>query len=222
MKYMYLNTLNFIRSKENRIFLIYLLAVIIGSFYFIDSKSCVNILYTILGVNYSYSEHSNIDFIYFCFNLLYGIFISLNLFFQDSKKNYDTIFLRMTTLKWIIYKIFTVFITLFLIKFLMYFIVILVGIFNNCVPNLNIILVFFTDLSISFLTSLIIILVYLLNKKNKIYLVISVFLIVVIIGVISFNIVELVNFLPLIFLAILAVFLLIMEVFKKLSYLYFE
>ena len=135
MKYMYLNTLNFIRSKENRIFLIYLLAVIIGS---------------------------------------------------------------------------------------LYFIVILVGIFNNCVPNLNIILVFFTDLSISFLTSLIIILVYLLNKKNKIYLVISVFLIVVIIGVISFNIVELVNFLPLIFLAILAVFLLIMEVFKKLSYLYFE
>lgn len=222
MKYMYLNTLNFIRSKENRIFLIYLLAVIIGSLYFIDSKSCVNILYTILGVNYSYSEHSNIDFIYFCFNLLYGIFISLNLFFQDSKKNYDTIFLRMTTLKWIIYKIFTVFITLFLIKVSMYFIVILVGIFNNCVPNLNIILVFFTDLSISFLTSLIIILVYLLNRKNKIYLVISVFLIVVIIGVISFNIVELVNFLPLIFLAILAVFLLIMEVFKKLSYLYFE
>lgn len=222
MKYMYLNNLDFIRSRENRIFLIYLLAVIVGSLYFIDSKSDINILYTILGVNYSFSEHSNIGFIYFGLNLLYGIFISLNLFFQDSRKNYDTIFLRMTTLKWIVYKMFTIFITLFLIKVLIYSIVTFVGVFNDCIPNLNIILVFLTDFFLSFLVSLIIILVYLLGKKNKIYLAISIFLFAFVIDVINFNIVKSVVFLPWILLAMLAVSLVIMVIFKRISYLYFE
>ncbi len=223
MKYIFLNDLKFFISKKNKLLLFYLFMILLFSLYLSFSKNDINQLYMILGVNYTLESLESIPFIFFSFNIFYSLFLSLNLFLQDSKKECDYIFLRISYTKWITFKLISIFILLVIVKTTIYLLTIII-MDKSILFSMNITPIFASDLLISFILSLLLIWLWVLNKKNKILMILIAFFLFILVFYLNIyrNILSLSDSLQVLFIIALSLILPLVILFKYEHAWYFE
>lgn len=223
MKYIFLNDLKFFISKKNKLLLFYLFMILLFSLYLSFSKNDINQLYMILGVNYTLESLESIPFIFFSFNIFYSLFLSLNLFLQDSKKECDYIFLRISYTKWITFKLISIFILLVIVKTTIYLLTIII-MDKSILFSMNITPIFASDLLISFILSLLLIWLWVLNKKNKILMILIAFFLFILVFYLNIyrNILSLSDSLQVLFIIALSLILPLVILFKYEHVWYFE
>ena len=223
MKYIFLNDLKFFISKKNKLLFFYLFMILLFSLYLSFSKNDINQLYMILGVNYTLESLESIPFIFFSFNIFYSLFLSLNLFLQDSKKGCDYIFLRISYTKWITFKLISIFIFLVIVKTTIYLLTIII-MDKGILFSMNITPIFASDLLISFILSLLLIWLWVLNKKNKILMILIAFFLFILVFYLNIyrNILSLSDSLQVLFIIALSLILPLVILFKYEHVWYFE
>lgn len=223
MKYIFLNDLKFFISKKNKLLLLYLFMILLFSLYLSFSKNDINQLYMILGVNYTLESLESIPFIFFSFNIFYSLFLSLNLFLQNSKKGCDYIFLRISYTKWITFKLISIFIFLVIVKTTIYLLTIII-MDKSILFSMNITPIFASDLLISFILSLLLIWLWVLNKKNKILMILIAFFLFILVFYLNIyrNILSLSDSLQVLFIIALSLILPLVILFKYEHVWYFE
>ena len=223
MKYIFLNDLKFFISKKNKLLLFYLFMILLFSLYLSFSKNDINQLYMILGVNYTLESLESIPFIFFSFNIFYSLFLSLNLFLQNSKKGCDYIFLRISYTKWITFKLISIFIFLVIVKTTIYLLTIII-MDKGILFSMNITPIFASDLLISFILSLLLIWLWVLNKKNKILMILIAFFLFILVFYLNIyrNILSLSDSLQVLFIIALSLILPLVILFKYEHAWYFE
>ena len=223
MKYIFLNDLKFFISKKNKLLLLYLFMILLFSLYLSFSKNDINQLYMILGVNYTLESLESIPFIFFSFNIFYSLFLSLNLFLQNSKKGCDYIFLRISYTKWITFKLISIFIFLVIVKTTIYLLTIII-MDKSILFSMNITPIFASDLLISFILSLLLIWLWVLNKKNKILMILIAFFLFILVFYLNIyrNILSLSDSLQVLFIIALSLILPLVILFKYEHAWYFE
>ena len=223
MKYIFSNDLKFFISKKNKLLLFYLFMILLFSLYLSFSKNDINQLYMILGVNYTLESLESIPFIFFSFNIFYSLFLSLNLFLQDSKKGCDYIFLRISYTKWITFKLISIFIFLVIVKTTIYLLTIII-MDKSILFSMNITPIFASDLLISFILSLLLIWLWVLNKKNKILMILIAFFLFILVFYLNIyrNILSLSDSLQVLFIIALSLILPLVILFKYEHAWYFE
>ena len=197
--------------------------ILLFSLYLSFSKNDINQLYMILGVNYTLESLESIPFIFFSFNIFYSLFLSLNLFLQNSKKGCDYIFLRISYTKWITFKLISIFIFLVIVKTTIYLLTIII-MDKSILFSMNITPIFASDLLISFILSLLLIWLWVLNKKNKILMILIAFFLFILVFYLNIyrNILSLSDSLQVLFIIALSLILPLVILFKYEHAWYFE
>lgn len=126
MKYIYRNDLSYFIKNEKKIIITYLLYIIM---YFVlnltlfSTDKNIMIIET-LSLDCKFDLNEWLNLISFILYISIYCYIGLKLFIKDFKNNPSNIFLRMSSKKWILYKIFCISIISLVILFISYIMVI--------------------------------------------------------------------------------------------------
>lgn len=181
MKYIFLNDVSHIIKKQQKIFIIYFISIIITSLFYslsgIDYKKVISI---VLG-NDCNSSSLYIEFIMYLLNLFICIYFVSNIYIKDIRYQLDNIFLRMKPNKWIEIKFLSFLLFMFVIKLIEYSIILLTIYFFGYNVELSYILRLFIIDYIYYIfvqyLSLVIYIIYFLLQKARILIIIIIFII---------------------------------------------
>ena len=112
--YVLISDLSYIVKSRSKYFIIYIISLLV---YLLFKKNFGISGYTLLtNINGIEFMDDIISKLIFILNQIFIVFITYSIFIKDFKISADNIFLRTTIKKWLIIKIFSVFIIIFLVK----------------------------------------------------------------------------------------------------------
>ena len=121
MKFLLLSDINVIKNKY-KLILFYLTALVLFCFY-LKNNSVINADLITLGI---IKENNFLSLLIYILNILFYIQISLSLFINDIKYNFDSLLNRMGKKRYLKLRLYNTFIWVFIFKLLTFFIIFLI------------------------------------------------------------------------------------------------
>lgn len=186
MKYLFLNDIHYLFNKEKVLFIMIICCLLIGSVVSIsDEVTLFDVVTRSMGTNISLENFDIIAFIMYLLNVTFFLYLIVRVYVKDINSNLENIYLRINPSRYIINKSICFIIFSCLIKTIEYLFSIAVSIIPvRGVISYEIISVFISDiiyiLVIQF-AFLLFYLLYILKKKNIVYLVLPVVVLMIII-----------------------------------------
>ena len=186
MKYLFLNDIHYLFNKEKVLFIMIICCLLIGSVVSIsDEVTLFDVVTRSMGTNISLENFDIIAFIMYLLNITFFLYLIVRVYVKDINSNLENIYLRINPSRYIINKSICFIIFSCLIKTIEYLFSIAVSIIPvRGVISYEIISVFISDiiyiLVIQF-AFLLFYLLYILKKKNIVYLVLPVVVLMIII-----------------------------------------
>lgn len=121
MKFLLLSDINVIKNKY-KLILFYLTALVLFCFY-LKNNNAINADLITLGI---IKENNFLSLLIYILNILFYIQISLSLFINDIKYNFDSLLNRMGKKRYLKLRLYNTFIWVFIFKLLTFFIIFLI------------------------------------------------------------------------------------------------